>query len=265
MFGKEPSIIRHFPNYFLDYQEARYLSVRRIDSFQSNSGDWTGNLCDFFSQAYSNLAIDIKKPFLLEGGFRIDYTPVHKAVNEALTNCIVNADFNLPGGIVIHKDWPKIVIQNPGSSRTSKTQMLRGGLSDPRNKGIMKMFNLISRGKRAGTGIPYIYSTWKEKGWPEPIIEEPKNPGRISLTLFFTEKQTEDAPKQAKPTKTLLNKNKILAYLRNNGNASSSELSEHLGLSPARTRAILKKLTADGPIFPDGNGRKRRYKAYAMT
>ena len=33
----------------------------------------------------------------------------------------------------------RIVMQNPGSIRTGKNQRLRGGISDPRNKALMKM------------------------------------------------------------------------------------------------------------------------------
>lgn len=57
---------------------------------------------------------------------RIEDTSVHKAVREALANCIVNTDFYLPRGIVILKEQDQIVMQNPGSIRAGKAQMLRG-------------------------------------------------------------------------------------------------------------------------------------------
>ena len=44
---------------------------------------------------------------------------------------------------MIKKEDDKLVIENPGSIRTGKKQMLRGGISDPRNKTLMKMFNMI--------------------------------------------------------------------------------------------------------------------------
>ena len=79
----------------------------------------------------------------------------------------------------------RIVIQNPGSIRTGKKQMLQGGVSDPRNKAIMKMLNLLSFGERAGGGVPDIYSVWEDNGWKEPIVEEQYNPDRTILTLDF--------------------------------------------------------------------------------
>ena len=59
---------------------------------------------------------DLKIPFKLEGITRVDDTPVHKAVREALANCIVNTDFYISRGVVIKKDIDKIVMENPDIS-----------------------------------------------------------------------------------------------------------------------------------------------------
>ena len=55
----------------------------------------------------------------------MDDTPVHKALREALANCIVNTDFYLPRGIVIRKETDSIVMENPGGIRIGKKQMLK--------------------------------------------------------------------------------------------------------------------------------------------
>lgn len=39
-----------------------------------------------------------------------------------------------------------------------------GGVSDPRNGAMLKMFNLIDIGERAGSGIPNIFRVWREQG-----------------------------------------------------------------------------------------------------
>ena len=49
--------------------------------------------------------------------------------------------------------------------------MRKGGESEPRNKGLMKMFNLINIGERAESGVPDIFNTWEQEGWVEPIEE----------------------------------------------------------------------------------------------
>jgi len=66
--------------------------------------------------------------------------------------------------------------------------MRLGGESDPRNKSLMKMFNLINIGERAGSGVPNIFNVWNEEGFVEPEIEERFDPDRTTLTLSFIKK-----------------------------------------------------------------------------
>jgi len=69
MFGNEHEIVRIFPHYFLDYQEHFDPGIRWTDRFISSSGEWSGNLLDFFFKAYSKMIQNpsIKTPFKLEG------------------------------------------------------------------------------------------------------------------------------------------------------------------------------------------------------
>ena len=71
---------------------------------------------------------------------------------------MLTADFYVGRGIVVRKNQESIVIENPGYVRIEKRQMLKGVISDPRNKTLMKMFNMIGIGERAGSGVPYIFS-----------------------------------------------------------------------------------------------------------
>ena len=121
----------------------------------------------------------------MSGGERIDDTPVHKALREALANCLINADYHGLRGVVIKKETDKITFANPGYIRTGKKQMRLGGESDPRNKSLMKMFNLINIGERAGSGVPNIFNVWEDEGFIEPVIEEIFDPDRTILCLSF--------------------------------------------------------------------------------
>lgn len=144
---------------------------------------------DMVRMVNSKIVKDIKKPFKLEGITRVDDTPVHKVVREALVNCLVNTDYFLPCGVVIKKEDDKLVMENPGSIRIGKKQKLRGGISDPRNKTLMKMFNMIGIGERAGSGIPDIYNVWENEGWDTSVVEESYNPDKTRLSLEFATKQ----------------------------------------------------------------------------
>lgn len=191
---------------------------------------------------------DVKIPFVMEGGNRIDDTPVHKALREALANCLINADYYGTRGVVIKKDQNQIIFENPGYIRTGKEQMRKGGESDPRNKTLMKMFNLVNIGERSGSGVPNIFNTWEDQGWKEPVIEERFDPDRTILTLEFVDKTNKE--KTAKKTsegskirnKTIENMVKIENYLKENGESKTNAIAEYLNLSSARTRKILSEM-----------------------
>ena len=279
MFGEEYNIVREFPEYFLDYREMLDPTTRWTDRVQSSAGDWTGNIQDFFFRINSKISQSIKTPFKLDGITRVEDTPVHKAVREALVNCLVNADYYMPQGVVIKKDATTLIIENPGSIRTGKKQMLKGGISDPRNKNLMKMFNLLGIGERAGSGIPDIYQVWEDQGWEIPVVEESYNPDRTRLSLYFAEKiseqnkRTKQANKTSEQNKRTKQANKgngqnkrrkkeesyslIRAYLAQNGLSRTNDIADYLGLSPARTRAILGEMTG---IEYEGTTNNRKYK-----
>lgn len=268
MFGNEFNIVRHFPEYFLDYREMLDPTIRWTDRLQSSSGEWSGNVCDFYFRVYNKLSKDIKIPFKTKGGDRIDDTPVHEALREALANCLINTDFYGVRGVVIRKEPDKIVLENPGYIRTGKTQMRKGGESDPRNKALMKMFNMINIGERAGSGVPNIFNVWEDEGWVEPVIEERFDPDRTVLTLEFNKKsgnkkvsEENKRKKQAKKTsdkkqaKTIENMENIRLYLKENGESKTNDIAEKIGLSPARTRAIIAEM--DDVIGTGGNSNRR--------
>lgn len=189
MFGTERIITKEYPEYFLDYREHMDPSIRWTDRIYSQEPEWSGNVFDFYNRVSAKLLLDLKKPFKLVDQVRVVETPQHDAVREALVNCLVNADFYQGWSVVIEKYPDRIVMSNPGTIITGKKQMLKGGISQPRNKGLFKMFNLIGLGEHAGSGVPDIYKAWRDVGLEEPVVEEQfggGTPDRTVLTLPLT-------------------------------------------------------------------------------
>ena len=260
-FGFEYEIVKEFPYYFLDYREQMEDGVRWTDRITSSSGEWSGNIYDFYFRVYNKIAQDIRVPFKLEGGDRIDDTPVHKALREALANCMINADYYGRQGVVIVKERSRICLSNPGSFRIDIEAAKSGGVSDPRNTALIKMFNLVNIGERAGSGIPNIYSVWEKQGWKLPELSESYDPDRITLSLAI--EKTSDkkrAIKTSDTNKTEKQSRIIVDYLADHIQASASELAQVLELSPVRTRAILKKMVDGGVVAIEGGNRNRIYK-----
>ena len=183
MFGYEYEIVKEYPHYFLDYQEQFDASGRWDDRFVSSSGEWSGNIYDFYRLTYNKIQHHIKVPFQVVNGFRVEDTPVHKAVREALANCLINADYYGRRGLVIKYKPFEITMENPGRFRIDVEIAKEGIITDPRNSLLMKFFNLIDVGERSGRGIYEILKVWSEMNWDTPIIYELPDFDRTKLTL----------------------------------------------------------------------------------
>lgn len=183
MFGYEYEILREFPQYFLDYQENRQMATTRwTDRIVSSSGDWSGNVFDFIYKVVPRLCDSLKVPFVMKGMQRVDDTPLHKLLREAITNTCVHADFYGRRGLVIQKMPDKFVFANSGGLRLSCSEAI-GGVSDPRNGVMLKMLSMIEYGERAGSGLNGIFHVWRQVYKCSPVLEEIGGVDRTILTL----------------------------------------------------------------------------------
>ncbi len=186
MFGTDYEIKYEFPHYFLDYQENRSsgLYVRWTDRLTSSSGDWSGNVFGFFLRVVSKLQSDLKKPFVLRGNQRVDDTPIHKVVREAMVNMLTNADYYGRRGVVVQKNSDGFVFSNPGNMRVSVNEAVNNNISDPRNGSMLTMLSFLEFGERAGSGLQGIYKTWEAVFHAKPRIEVAHD-GVDRTTLFL--------------------------------------------------------------------------------
>ena len=183
MFGEAWRIVDAFPSYFLDCR--RISGARRWDDrITSDSGDWSGNVYDFWNKACLMLCEGLPRPFELGPGMsRIDDTPQHKAVREGLTNALVHADYYGRTGVVVIRRNSTVEFSNPGNLRLPAEVVEGGGVSDPRNKTLMTMFNLIGKGDKAGSGFDVFRDAARYARVAEPELEEFLDPDRTKLTL----------------------------------------------------------------------------------
>ncbi|WP_413854373.1 winged helix-turn-helix transcriptional regulator [Candidatus Ruminimicrobium bovinum] len=225
MFGYEYEIVKEFPHYFLDYREVNDADIRWTDRFVLSSGEWSGNLFDFYFKACAKLVADLKVPFVLaDNGFdRIDDTPLHKILREAVANALLHSNYYERRGIVIEKKFNKeFIISNPGGLRISKSEAISGGISDPRNETLVKMFSLLNIGERAGSGLHSIYTVLKKENNLIPVLEEQFNPDRTTLKI------TIDTNNDYIEEKT---REKIIELIRKNSKITTREMAENLGLT----------------------------------
>lgn len=255
MFGYEYEIVKEFPYYFLDFHQQLDDSTQCTDKIISSSGEWSGNVYDFYFKVYNKIVQDIKT------GGNGDEMPVHKALREALANCIINADYYGRQGLVIVKKKDVITFSNPGNFRIGIEEAKSGGVSDPRNTTLIKMFNLIDIGKRSGSGIPNIYRIWDKQGWEPPVIVENFKPERITLSLSLGTDSKKVRVKRVDKVKVYdLQKKTIIEYLTDHITAKTSELAQLLGVNDTRIRNLIKALIAEDIVVAEGAGKNRTYR-----
>lgn len=148
--------------------------------------------------------------------------------------------------------------------------MLKGGISDPRNKALMKMFNLIGIGERAGSGVPDIYSVWEQQGWKQPEVIEEYDPDRTILRLSLVKNVVikngdkkmaiKDGDKKKVTKKTDQQLKQILEYMTPNQEYKTSEMAEILGVKESRARVLVNELVKTGRIDAVGKNKGRRYR-----
>ena len=144
--------------------------------------------------------------------------------------------------------------------------MLKGGISDPRNKALMKMFNLIGIGERAGSGVPDIYSVWEQQGWKQPEVIEEYGPDRTTLKLSFVKKSADkkalikSADKKKLTNKTRQQLEKIAECMEPDREYRIAEIAEFLGVKETRTRELVRELIQLKKIEASGKNKGRRYR-----
>ena len=192
MFGNFGYIVGEFPHYFVDYVERLDDNPRYSDRISPLTADWSGNLYDFYTRVASRLTADVKTPFALDKEmYRIDDTPVHKAIRECLANTLVHADFYGRRGIVIEKRFRHITFANPGIFRVPLDVAISGGTSDARNDVLFTLFALVEIGEKLGTGLVQLFALWEKNGWPRPELHEQFDPERTILTLDYNDVEDE--------------------------------------------------------------------------
>lgn len=267
MFGKLGSIRDVVPHYLVDYQERKTEGddgTRWVDRITTD-GTWSGNLYDFFHLVIQKLYRDLKVPFKLSGPSRIDDTPVHEALREALTNSLVHADYSGTVPILVIKRPDMFSFRNPGTMRIPVDDAIRGGISDCRNPNLQNMFDLIGYGERAGSGLPKIFQNWKEQLWRLPELREIFTPEQTLLVMRMVSLLPDEVMKDLENKfgsdfNELSEVQKLaLATVAIEGSVTHSRIREMSDLHPHDLSKALKDLVNRGFLQSEGATRAMVY------
>ena len=124
---------------------------------------------------------------------RVDDTPLHEALREALVNSLIHADYSGRASVLIVKRPELFVFRNPGNMRIPIEEAVLGDNSDCRNRNLQKMFQLIGLGEQAGSGLPKVYANWKKQHFRPPELWERIDPDQTLLRLRLSSLISEEA------------------------------------------------------------------------
>lgn len=186
MFGKGLPIRERFDNIRMDYiDKTNLLPGMRWSDRVTYDGRWENNLYSFFKIVIRKLTSDIKRPFVLDGLTRVDDTPVHKAVREAVTNLIIHSDYLISGILKVEKLDNCLHLSNPGNLKLPVTVIYSGGNSKARNPRMQNILRMIGYGDNIGSGFPTILDAWKKENWRKPDLREDVNLHQVELNLWM--------------------------------------------------------------------------------
>ena len=268
MFGKTESITdpECAPDFMLDYREipSDTSITRWIDRIYPD-GTWEANLFQFYRLVLPKLQAFMPKPFILKGDERQDETPVHEALREALINSLVHTLYGGSTRTVILKLPTAIIMTNPGFLLVSLNQYYEGGISECRNPSLQKMFGLIGKSDKAGSGVDKILKGWRSAKWRRPYIEERSLPDKVELYLpmesLISEENLRALHEKFGDSVYKLDYNRLSilssAYLEEY--VTNNSLRNQIELHPADITKLLRELVKENFLLPSGFGRGTMY------
>lgn len=282
MFGYEHEIVKEYPDYFLDYREVGGAERWR-DRVMSQDGTWSGNLFDFWLEAFPRLRAAVKHGFALDSALRrVDETSMHVAVREAFVNALVHADYYGRRGIVVIRHPDRIEVTNPGGSRVALDVMVAGGVSDARNPTLMKMFGLLNVCEKAGSGFDVMRKAAQEADAHPPAVTQLLAPDQVQLTLFLgTEaaaspaegavlsgpavppREEEKASRGARARfddSLSRDQELIVEMAQAQGSFTRGDVERLLGCGPTKAKGLVSSLLEAGVLASEGAARSTRYR-----
>ena len=190
---------------------------------------------------------------------------VHVAIREALVNSLIHADYQGQGGIVIEKYPDSFEFANPGSLLISFDQVLRGGVSECRNRSLQTMFTMIGAAERAGSGIDKIKIGWDSQHWRSPIVREQMRPDRVIWVLpmlsLIPEESLERLKNRFGSRFSNFSKLEVQALVTADvegyvDNARMRQITDHHASDITK---LLQDLVSRGILLQDGQGRWTQY------
>jgi ATP-dependent DNA helicase RecG len=268
MFGRERSLLDALPHFHLDYQEQLSSDPEERWTYRLTvDGKWVPNLFNFYYRVFPRLVDGVDVPFKLDrSATRLEETHVHEALREALVNSLVHADHQSSRPITVIKRRDAFIFSNPGRLRIPKEQLYQGGVTDPRNPNLQKMFQMLGLGEKAGSGFQKILRAWREQHWLIPLVAEDLALETTRIWLPVASMIPADVEKELREVVgdaygVLDELGRVILMLAHRfGEVGNEDIQPYRGEHPREIGARLGELVSAGWLEKAGHGRGTRYR-----
>ena len=254
-FGQEYIITDYLPHYLLDYREEVSGADRWDDRVVSQSGDWSGNIVDFYLDVTGKLKTRFKAPFGADeyGTAHVSRNPITEAINEALVNALVHAYYGDSCTVSAVLGADKLVVTNPGGFLIDRDVALAGGISETRNPTLMRILSFIGAGDRAGSGLQKIWRVWWDAYGEAPVLEEAHSPSAVRLSLPISRAALRPSPEKiAAPS---VSADEFVEFVnRADKPVTANDAQVGLGVSLRVAQKRLKQLADEGVLRRERRG-----------
>ena len=221
-----------------------------------DSKEFSGSIFKQFEDAVNYLALCNKTSSVIKGVVRTDKQDYpEEAIREALLNAIVHRDDSSSGSIIINvTDRMMEFISLGGLLPGLSPDDIRSGISQPRNKNLAEVFHRLRLIESYGTGIRRIFNLYTACS-EQPQIEVTANTFKIVLPNMNAVPAAEPDNNAAVTPQM----QKVLDFIKANGQITEKEISDLLGLKKTRTFTVAKQMRDLGLIKVVGRGDNKKY------
>ncbi len=244
MLGKYASIQAVYPHYRLRFERGKTGEMNA--DFRPFNRIFEGNLFDFFTYVNDTLL----RALQTQGA------DAQAAATETLANCLVNADYHARSGVYASCKRDEISFSNPGGFRFGVEVAKTGGVSDPRNVGLLRLFQLMGVGNGTGSGIPAVYASWGKEGRGVPVIKESFHPERVSVILPLSDRVNRKNILRSKASQARFfeaEKRAMIECVTERISVTVGDICSLLRLPSERVKSLLAELTGEGILRREGN------------
>ena len=176
LFTTFEKIVTLFPSYMLDYQRSETISSKWDYRIASDEPTWSGNLFDFYYYAFADASRHLPARYVAQNGKNVGEALMVDALKESFANALSNHAFYLPVPLKAVREADGFRIRNGGRMLLPLQSAIVGGVSIPRNVGIITALRRIGVADRTGSGIPNLFTAMRQNGYVDPVFEESCDP-----------------------------------------------------------------------------------------